>query len=261
MSLIAEYFRRAERFTVDNSPLILTAVGVSGALATAVLSARAGYQTAYILDEKRASKEFYNRGVDPTPELTPKEKVEATWWLWIPPAGTAVLTCGAIIMANRISTRRAAALAAAYSLSERTLIEYRDKVREQIGDKKADKIHDDIQQDRVNRDFAESKIVIMEGSEQLCYDSLSGRFFNSTAEDIKWAMNKVNSQINNNGYASLGDFYDAIGLPGTAISEELGWNSDKLLDLIITSTVAPSGKAALAIDYRVMPVRNYFRMS
>src|SRR5687768_2827624 len=118
----------AQRFFLANSPSILTAVGTIGVISTAVLATRAGYSSACLLSEARQP---YYRGDEP--DLEKREVLELVWKEFIPPAIVGAVTLTAIIGANHISTRRAAAVAAAFKISERMAEEYRQKVLEHIG--------------------------------------------------------------------------------------------------------------------------------
>jgi hypothetical protein len=70
----------------------------------------------------------------------------------------------------------------------------------------------------------------------------------------------VNYQILNHFYASLSDFYGKVGLPSTSFSDEVGWNSDEILDLDISTTLSDDNRPCLSIDFKVVPVRDYFRV-
>ena len=58
-------------------------------------------------------------------------------------------------------------------------------------------------------------------------------------------------------YASLTDFYDEIGLPETAVSGYVGWNTDELLEVTYSSILSDDGKPVLAIDFRADPLNGY----
>jgi hypothetical protein len=238
--------KQTEKLVVDNSPVILTIVGVAGTISTAVLSARAGSKARAILSEE-------------SPFLETKEKVQLVWKEFIPPVGVATITVVAIIGANRIGQRRAAALAVAYSLSEQAFTEYKDKVKERLTGPKEQAIKDEVAQDRVTK-AGVSEVVIVNGN-VLCHEAFTGRYFQSSMEELKKAQNDVNYMINNNYYASLTDLYDKIGLERTSFSDEVGWNCDKLLELEFSTTLSPDGRPCISVDYTVVPVRDYFRVN
>lgn len=172
------------------------------------------------------------------------------------------MSVACIIAANRIGTKRAAALAAAYSISERAFTEYKEKVVERLGQQKEQTLRDDIAQDRINRNPPnESSIIITGSGEVLCFEQFTGRYFHANMESLKKAQNDVNHSILTSGSsASLTDFYNAAGLPATSYSDEVGWNLDNLLDLKFSTVLTDDGKPCLAIDYKHIPIRDYWTL-
>ena len=56
----------------------------------------------------------------------------------------------------------------------------------------------------------------------------------------------------------LNDFYDELGLPGTVMGSELGWNSKGiLLDLDFTSELSYDNEPVLVINYNILPRDDY----
>jgi hypothetical protein len=245
------------KFLSDNSPLVLTALGVTGTLATAYLSGVATFKAAELIAEKEHD---FGNGI--SFRYGPRDKAELVWKLYIPAATSAAVTIAAIIYANRIGTRRAAAVAALYSVSEKAFDEYRKKIVERVGVKKEQSYRDEVAQDRVTRDPVTSREVIITGNgEVLCYESFTGRYFNSDMETIRRAMNDINYRVMNDSYAALSDFYFLIGLPQTAYSDEVGWNADKLLEIQFSTTLSDDGRPCISVEFVVAPVRHYHRLS
>lgn len=250
----ADISRKMLKITSDNSPVILTTVGVVGTLTTAYLTGTATVKAVRILDDE-VDASWGTPGADTIPL---KDAVRMTWKCYIPAASTATVTVASIIMANRIGNKRAAAMAAAFTLSEKAYSEYREKVTEHLGKNKEQKVRDDIQQDRVQN--TSSQIIVTDVARVLCYDKFSGRYFESSMEELKKAQNDLNYRVLNDYYASLSDFYDLLGVDRTSMSEELGWNSDELLELEFSTVMSDNQKPCIAIDFRVQPIRNYHRV-
>lgn len=236
---------RAGKIVADNSPNILTAVGVVGTVTTAVLTGKAAYSSANVLSEE-------------SPHLDARERVALCWRLYIPAVGTGALTVTAILAANHVGTRRAAGLAAAYSLSDRAFAEYREKVVEQIGSKKEQVVRDQVAQDRVTASSGSREIVVV-GTDVPCYDSYTGRYFSSSMETLKAAQNKINYRLNNDGYASLTDFYNEVGLGRTKFSDEIGWSSISQLELTFSTVLSEDQRPCLSISFRTEPIRDYYQ--
>ena len=134
----AESFWRSVK---KHSPTILTGVGIAGMITTTILAVQATPKALRLLEEKKAD-------ISETEKLPPIEVVKAAWKVYVPAVLTGILSTVCLIGANSVNQRRGAALAAAYSLSESALKEYREKVVETIGKKKEQAIRDDIAKDR-----------------------------------------------------------------------------------------------------------------
>jgi hypothetical protein len=249
--------RKLEKLAADNSPVILTSIGVAGVVATAVFTHKAAIKARIHLQGVDPRYDPHN----PNDALTPKEVMLNVWKIYIPPVSAGVLTVTSIILANQIGTRRAAAMAAAYAVSERAFSEYKEKVVEKIGERKEQTVRDEVAQDRLNKNpSSETHIFSAAGGDVLCYEPFTGRYFTSDMETMKKAQNDTNYMVLNGYYASLTDFYTHLGLDRTLMSDEVGWNSDEMLDLTFSAGMSDDGRPCLVMNYKVAPIRNYDRV-
>lgn len=247
---IKKIFFDFEQFVGDNSPLILSTISVVGVFGTAMAFARGGYEAGLILSELER---------DPDEEITIRDDLAEVWQCFIPGIVVGTGTVAAIVLANRVGTRRTAAMAAAVTLGERAFDEYRDKVIETIGANKEQKVRDSIAQDRVLKNDVENREILIVGEGRtLCYDMYTDRYFYSSMEELKKAQNDLNYKVLNEFSASLTDFYELIGLPRTTYSDEFGWNSDKMLELDFSATLTPKNEPCIAMNFHVQPKRNYW---
>lgn len=234
----------------DNSPAILTALSVAGVISTAALTAKA------TISAHRAYLEASSEFVDPP---TVKDMIPVVWKDYIPPALTATATIACVVGANSVSTRRQAAIAAAYSLTENAFREYKDEVAQTISPKKAEEVRAAISAKSTEDHPLVNQTIIVSDGTPLCYDQYSGRYFNASMEDIRAAQNTLNQQIVNEGYASLNDFYHILGIPSSIAGEEAGWTTDNLLEVEFSSVLALDGKPCLAVHYIVGPKKKYYK--
>lgn len=250
-------FNKAKKMLLDNSPLILTYISVAGVATTAILASKATPKAMKAIEDWR-TKEWLENGI--TRSIKPEEMVQLTWKHYAPAAASGILTIGCIIASNHISNKRNAALVTVYSLAETAFKEYREKVKEQVGEAKAKKFTDDIAKDHLlDTPMATSQVHITGLGEVLCYDSYTGRYFKSDIEIIRRAQNDINAKIIRDMYASHNDFYKLVGLEKTAFGEEVGWTANDLLDIEFTSHLASDGKPCLCIEYRTEPTRNFYK--
>lgn len=239
-------------FIVKNSPQILTGIGIAGMVSSTIFAVKA---TPKALDLLAAKKEELN-----TDSLTFKETVITAWKPYIPAVSLCIASTACIISATTISTKRQAALATAYTLSEKAFSTYKDKVIETIGEKKEKKIRDEIAQDRVNEDNDKRQIIITPKGQTLCMDSISGRYFRSDLDAIRKAVNELNREMTHQNYISLNKFYSAIGLDSIKEGDYIGWNIDRgLIDLDFDACITDTDEPCIVIDYSITPKEGFDR--
>ena len=239
-------------FLCKHSPGILTGIGVAGMITSTVLAVKATPRALYLLDEARNEKED---------ELTPVETIKAAWKPYIPALVTGVASATCIICASTVNAKRNAALATAYTITERTLLNYRDKVVETIGEKKEKEIREKVAQDEVDKKPASnSQIILTSKGNTLCMDSISGRYFKSDLDSIRKAVNELNRDMTYQNYISLNELYDKIGLDTISTGDRIGWNlDDGLIDLHYEACMT-GDEPCVVIDYGIPPKYDFDKM-
>lgn len=243
----------ARKLVVDNSPTILTAVGVVGVATTAIMAVKATPRAIKILEVAQSKNPVL---------MTPQEKLRLIAPCYIPASMVGIMTMSCIIGANSMNVKRQAALISAYTITENTFKEYQAKVVDTFGENKEQKVRDELAQDKVTQiPVSSSQVIVTGNGEVLCMDSLSSRYFQSSYEKIKRAENELNFKLNNEMYASLNDFYEILGLPHNELGEELGWKSDAMLTINISAATSDDHRPCLVLNYSVKPIRNYYKIN
>lgn len=231
----------AQKTIKDNTPAILAGMGIAGVITTSYLAVRATFRATQVIVEDE-----FKSGTAATPRKRLEERAKLTWKLYIPTAISGAITIGAIAGATRIGSRRATALASAYSLSERAFSEYRGKVAEKFGEGKERALRDELAQDRVNNN--PPKDVVIATGQVLCCEAFTGRYFNCDMETLRRAENTINAKMVHSMYAYLDDFYDIVGLERTTMSDRIGWEVDRMLELRY-SAVLHNGRPCISFEY------------
>lgn len=198
-------------FLKKNSSTILTCVGAVGVVATAVTSVKATPKALSMLEQAREEK-----GDD----LTNFEVIKAAGVAYIPSVLIGVSTIACIFGANALNRRQQAALMSAYALLDQSYKEYRGKVKELYGNEADSRVMREITKDK----YEEDGYSVDEGKE-LFFDFYSLQYFESTMEDVIRAEYNLNRKLTTYGFASLGEFYDELGLDATTHSRTIGWSS------------------------------------
>jgi hypothetical protein len=265
-------FKQAGKVAAKNSPAILTAIGVSGVLSTAILAAQAAFKSVDVLkeaEEEKRDAHFTDVSDEKTGEpaeqefegLTRKEQVNAVWQLYIPAAISAGMTVTAIVFSAHIQDRRNAALASAYTFAEKSLKEYRESASARLGKKKEQEVRDEIaQRDVTNNPPKQSEIILVNDGNVLCRDAYSRRYFNSDMESLRRAENDLNWQVLNQDGASLTDYYHAVGLEKTSGSDDTGWNHDNgKIEFVYSTALTENDRPCIVVSFREDPEPKYFR--
>lgn len=228
---------KLQKLAKDNSPAILTALGVTGTISTAYLAAQAGHRHATYMSEEN-------------PHMSKRDEAKLVWKLYIPAGVSGLVAVGCIIGAARVGSKRTAALATAYSLTEKAFVEYREKIVETIGEKKEQAVRADLAQTHVTDNPPSSeKVIIAGGGNVLCCELFTGRYFTSDMETLRKAQNDINSKMLGHTYATMSDFYYMLGIPYTAHSGYIGWEADRLLELEFSTVMSEDNRPCLAFGY------------
>lgn len=253
---LATIAKDIRKFASKRSPEILTGIGIAGMITTTILAVRATPKALELIEEQKEEE-----SVD---ELSSFEVVKVAWKPYIPAMVTCVVSTACLIGASSVNTKRNAALATAYKLSETALSEYRDKVVETIGEKKERIVRDKVAEERVKKNpVSKNEVIVTGNGKTLCFDPISGRYFMCSIETIKRAENELNKQMLHDisGYVSLNEFYDELGLDHTSVGDDLGWNTDQLIDINFSSQLNDDGEPSVVLDYLVAPKYDYYKFS
>ena len=255
LSGLVQHVHKAKFLLEHHSTTILTGVGVAGTVTTAVLTGRASFKAADAIARETSALALDDAALDVGLEqikLTKTEKIRLTWPLFLPPVAAGAVTITSIVVANRITSKKIAALAVAGGISERALQEYKEKVVEKLGERQDQKIRDEVAQDRVSK-TPHGEVIIAGTGDVLCFDMLTGRYFMSSVESIKRAENMINHDMLNHAGASLAEFHDHLGLPATPYTDKVGWDGADLVKVVLTTTMSQDNRPCIAVDFNRPP--------
>lgn len=244
---LVNIFKNTRNFLGKHSPEILTGLGITGMVTSTVLAVKATPKAMALIDDQKL-----RLGEE---KLSPIETIKAAWKPYTPSVLLSIVSISCLVGSTSINNKRNAALATAYTISERTLIKYRDKVIDALGDKKEKKIREEVAQEEINKDKTTNKqVIITPKGNTLFKDSISGRYFRSDIEQIKKSINKLNRDLVFQNYISLNDFYYEIGLDSTKNGDYIGWNlDDGLIEVEFNTALADNDEPCIVIDYDISP--------
>lgn len=241
-------------------PAVLTAGAMASLVTTIVLAFDEAPKAKDVLDA--AKEELKRENITPEEAKTIKRDAakEIGKIVW-PVALSAVLTGGFILGSHSVSVKRQAVVTAACTAAESALADYQGKVKDIFGKKKEQEVRDAINVDKLEANPASKNYIIMTGKgDYTCYDAYTGRYFKSSIDKVKEAINNLNHQMTmgSEPYCSLNDFYDEIGLPEVPGGEDVGWKTTEgLIELSETYSKDDLGDPCLVIDFLKRPLPFY----
>ena len=251
LNIIQTGLNSVKKVVVMNLPGILTGMAVGGVVITGVVSFEAGMKCKEVMDENCITEENW------------KEEIKTLVPLVIKPVVIGGITIGCMIGSTTWSQRQQAAFASVCALNKESFKELDEKIREEYGDKKADKLHTSISEDRIkNNPPEEGKVILSGKGEYLCYEPLTARYFRADIEYVRSMINQLNEEINGGAFISVNDYCDRLfGAADACLGWDLGWSieSTGIITPRYDYTGAPSGEPVMVIEHKVKPeVKRYY---
>ena len=245
MSKLSQFGGTVLRNIKANSPVILSVAAGIGTITTAFLVGKASFEAAEIIakhEEENAPSINLNERL--------KDRTRLVWKLYIPSAIAVTSTVVCIVGTNRMGAKKIAAVNAVLAVTERAYSDYRDKVVEELGPRKDQSIRDKVVSDRIANTPSPSQDVLVTGPGNiLCCELFTMRYFASDMEKLRRAQNDLNARLLKHDYATFDDFYYIIGLSPTTTSGNLGWTSDKLMELVFSTALSDDGRPCITFEY------------
>ena len=210
-------------FIKRNGSTILSVTGATGTMLTAVLAVKATPKAMQLIEEAEKEK---------GEKLTKTEVVKYVGPAYIPTILVGFGTIACIFGANVFNKKQQASLTSAYALLDNSYKEYKNKVRELLGEDSDHEIRTEIAKDHYKNEDIE-----VDDEKELFYDYFSERYFESTMEDVLRAEAGLNKIIAVDTGAYLNEFYDLLDIPRIHAGDELGWSNGILEAMYWTNWV------------------------
>lgn len=258
---VMKLFKTAQKVVSDNSPKILTGVGIGCMIGGAIMAVKATPKAMELIEEE---KENRKQNPNDEVELTKVEMVKAAWKPYVPATLSILVGAGCIVGANTVNARRQAVLYSALKLSETTLTELKEKTREVVGPEKVKEIKQKIAEDKVEKvtePDSKVKVVLSTDGDTWFIDKWSNIRFRSSANKIEAACNAVSRRLMTEMSLSLDELYDELGIDTEDRSDtakNIGWHIDTgLIEPDFHNAIVKDGAAYIVLEFTQPPVYDY----
>ena len=266
LDMIGHGSKMAGKFLLDNSPTILTGLGIAGMITAVIMATQQPVDVQEELYELEKEEENLAKQTGELAHpILPRMKIYVKHY-W--PTGVVVIFSGAcVICANHINLSRQAALLALTASQSTKIKDLRSKIVEMDGEKKLQKLDDAMAEDYVKRNPPPNYIGGPVKDAFWILDYPSGRYMWGDAEQVKRGFDEINRRmLAGEQYLDLNDLYDewthqglvcdgSIEVPHTGDGKLLGFIFESADD-IIRPTVTYCGyggelwgRPVMVIDY------------
>lgn len=248
-------------FVKRNASTILTCLGGVGVVATTITAVKATPKALRLIEETELEK---------GEELTKWEKVKTTSKIYVPSVLLGVATVSCIFGAQILNKRQQAALMSAYALVDQSYKDHRRKLKELYGEEVDQEVREAIAIEKAESigvrggylgTNCDLSLEENNGEPQIFYDEHSGRYFESTIEQVLTAEYHLNRNYILRGYSYLNEFYEFLGIEETDYGSVLGWapNDDGMywIDFNHRKLESDEGKDVYIIEMPFEPTYDF----
>jgi hypothetical protein len=228
--------------TKKNSPHIFFVAGVVGSVASTYLACRATLKLEDVVDESKhdveqvkSAKSNQGREIDTKDYYKDlgyvySKTVKSVVKLYGPSVALGIVSIGCLTGSHIQLTRRNAALTATVAAVSKAFDEYRDRVREKLGEDQERDIYHGLKEETIVEDGEKKKVKIV-GEEGL---SPYSRFFDDANPNwqkdselnrlfIECQQKYANDRLHAYGHVMLNEVYDWLGLERSNAGAVVGW--------------------------------------
>lgn len=241
---------KAQLFLKAHSPTILTVIGSTGVVITAVLAVKGTPKALKLIEEAKNIK---------GDELTTGETIQVAWKPYIPAAISCVSTILCIVGANYLNIKKQKNLMSAYMLLDNAFKQYRNRVYDEYGEE----VDEEFGRDLVRKQLEEMEDIY---KETLFFEFNSMRFFEANIHKVLQAECKAKLQFEQYEHLTLNDYYAYLGIDGSPYGECMGWSKYQMqteehvdnLEFTYERVIMSNGLVCYNIITNVAPTMDHF---
>lgn len=242
-------------FLKKNNSKLCTVFGIVSFAATISFTIKATVKATRQIDEIKRK--------DPG-AVTKKQLYKIIAKNYIPMGVTFISTVGFIIGAKQLDFKKQSALIGSYKALENKYKVYTDKVKEAFGEDKEKELTDSIHKEEY------VKAAPIDDYGDIYYfgydvrNKKGGEYFRVTQDKLEHAETALNKRLRIDGFASVADFFDDLGIEPSELSVAYGWGPRELcaldngwITLETDQIQSDNGEIINVVEFSMLPSDNY----
>lgn len=252
---VGEWIGKAKDFGTTHQDTILTGLAIVGVWTSMYLAYKAGPKAYDILKEKKEDLKHTDPEDKATKRAVVVETVKEMAPVVAPPVVMGAVTTGCMLWSHNASQKKIALLNAAYTTTMTSLKDYKEHVKNILGEDKADKVREKMSKEKLLKGGTADPATIIDtgNGHVLCKDLYSGRFFYSSADKINAGVNELSADLMHEMWVSVNDLYYCLNLPEVEAGEKFGWPIESLdhgrIPITFTACLTEDNQPCLVVEY------------
>lgn len=210
---------KAVRFGKRNSNWLLAILAMLGLATTTGLAIEATVKAVKLCEKK----EIKGR----------KEVIKTVWRLYIPAVGAFIVTTVSIIGNAHINARRLATVTGLYAMSQADLKALKEKAKEVLGERKEERMEDDIAKERLNKVIPAQQDQIIETGHgnKLFMEWLTGQLIRTSPEHVEAVAERMDNQFSKevDGVVEVSYYLEQFRIPTDCWVAKAIWDTAEML--------------------------------
>lgn len=223
-----------------NSPTLMFGAGIAGVVVSTVLACRATLKLSDTLDEAKEDIDAVKalRDVEGYPDHEVKKDLAYAYSinvyrvakLYAPAVIIGTASIAALTGSHVTLSRRNSGLTAAYAAVQAAFDEYRERVKEEVGEERELELHHAISNREIEVDGKKQIVKSADPNKWSQY----ARFFDESNPNwqkdgesnrtfVQIQQNYLNHLLNSRGHVFLNEAYDQLGLERSSAGQVVGW--------------------------------------
>lgn len=238
-------WKKSSRWVNVHSPELLLGTGLASGVASLYFTIRATIKSVRYVDSQDE-------------KLPGKVIAKRIWKNYIPAALSAGASAACFVGMHRIQSHRNAALAAAYAASNASLLEYKNKVIEKIGEKEEKEVEAAVLEDKVKaKPITATNVEVIDPHGSIYYEKFTDKYLRIDIERVYKAIVTINREIQFDPI-SLNYFFELIDWKWQEIGDDRGWPASSTgIEFNTIPVKSDTGEAVLGFKFWPEPVAGY----
>lgn len=232
--------KTAAAFASKNSNALLTGIALTTLVGTALSVASAVPKVMKVEEDKKEDLEIARNDKE-RKQIKRAAAIKVAKILVVPVL--MFFVCGSTIIGNAyLNSKKIAALAAAYALSEQKIEDLENAAKEISGPKKSSLIEEKAAKDDIDRRGSrhEEDVICTGHGDDLFWEPKTGHWIRANRDYILLAFSEVDKMVNNmytGESVKLNDLFDRLKLPtDTELGDWFGWDPGDVVGCNLNNT-------------------------